>query len=103
MVVPVVGSTLRVVIWAKMKKHSVTKICRPYMNPGRLVPSPRNNNSHVFMAMGDDPRSWVGNFDTAIKAICIPSSIPTMANRTKKRTTEPAPWLWIPVHRVVCP
>ena len=57
------------------------------MNPGRFSPLPLNKRSHVFFPKKDVPRSVAGSLATAKKAICIPSSIPTMHMKKKKRKT----------------
>mmetsp|Transcript_1367 Transcript_1367/g.3118 ORF Transcript_1367/g.3118 Transcript_1367/m.3118 type:complete len:143 (+) Transcript_1367:845-1273(+) len=58
------------------------------MNPGRFSPLPLNKRSHVFFPKKEVPRSSAGSLATAKKAICIPSSIPTIAMKKKKRNTE---------------
>merc|ERR1719148_385861 len=77
--------SLIVVTRAMMKKHKVTHICRPTMNPGKLRPPLANRTSQVFLAQSDFPRSSSGILATAKKAICIPSSIPTTAIKPKKK------------------
>ena len=58
------------------------------MNPGKFLPSPSNNTSQVRFAQGDLERSSSVILETAKKAICIPSSIPTTAMNAKNKMTE---------------
>mmetsp|Transcript_12142 Transcript_12142/g.25063 ORF Transcript_12142/g.25063 Transcript_12142/m.25063 type:complete len:222 (+) Transcript_12142:504-1169(+) len=93
--------SLTVVTRAMMKKHRVTHICRPIMKPGKLRPSPSKRRSQVFLAQEDLERSSSVIRATAKKAICIPSSIPTIDMKKKKRMIVSQ--LGTPSHMVVCP
>ena len=57
------------------------------MNPGKFSPAPLKRSSHVLRPKKEVPRSLAGSLATAKKAICIPSSIPTMHMKKKKRKT----------------
>merc|ERR1719223_903893 len=70
------------------KKDATTVSWRPIMNPGRFSPLPLKRRSQVLRPKKEVPRSLAGSLATAKKAICIPSSMPTIAMKKKNRKTE---------------